>query len=175
LNTKNGFQYIVDIYKSWGVIVISFFSAIILSFFYLFLVYIFSACILIVFILALFAGLIALAVYCFQKAATVDNNGDHQKELLNIAGGITCGFIFCLLCLICCQRKTIRISLAIIDAAVVFIKDTKRVLIVPVLYHFIGFIKNIAFWAAIACLATCGTVSTNGDSGLDYSTQMKQF
>jgi magnesium-transporting ATPase (P-type) len=150
--------------------VISFFSAIILSFFYLFLVYVFSACILIVFILALFAGLIALAVYCFAKAKSVDNNGDHEKELLNIAGAIVCTVTFCLLCLICCQRKTIRISLAIIDAAVVFIKDTKRILFVPILFHFIGFLKNIAFWFAIACLASVGTVSTGGSQSLDYQT-----
>jgi len=59
-------------------------------------------------------------------------------------GGVATGAIFlifgaCFLAGLCCYRKSLETAIAIIDAAADFLMDTKRIIIVSILYSFVSF------------------------------------
>ena len=54
------------------------------------------------------------------------------------------GLIFCLFMV--CNFKSLRVSIAIIETAAEWFADTKRILLIPFMYFFIG-VLLVAGWA----------------------------
>lgn len=69
--------------------------------------------------------------------------------------------LFCL-CL-ACKFKSLRISIAIIETAADFFADSKRIIIVPIIYFCIAVGVFIIWFFGIMCLAASGTIMGNTD------------
>lgn len=111
----------------------------------------------------LFAGAATLLYFSTTATDTGAQNG-------LMWGGIVCIIWALMLLLIAfCRRRTLRISLAIIQATVEFVDQSKKVLWVPLLYSFLSVLKTCGFVFALVCLYTVGTVSTQPGDWYDQT------
>lgn len=83
---------------------------------------------------------------------------------LMIAGGVMILFGLCTVCVIWCNRTSLETAIAIIDASADFMIDTKRLVLVSILYFFITMIFFFLWLGATACLFAM-VPFTNTDPG----------
>mmetsp|Transcript_7104 Transcript_7104/g.9318 ORF Transcript_7104/g.9318 Transcript_7104/m.9318 type:complete len:166 (+) Transcript_7104:681-1178(+) len=67
---------------------------------------------------------------------------------------------FYCLCLVC-NLRSLRISFAVIETAGDYFSQTKRILVVPILFFFVGLAWFIMWIFGLFCVATNGTVIPN--------------
>jgi hypothetical protein len=69
-----------------------------------------------------------------------------------ISGAVLLLFGLCTVCMIYCNRKSLEIAIAIIDASADFQMDTKRLFFVAVFYFFITILIFFMWAFASACV-----------------------
>jgi len=89
----------------------------------------------------------------------------HNEAGAFLAGGIVLGIsALIFLCCICCGFNQLRVAINVVDASADFIRKTKRVILVPVLYFFIQFFVVITWCFCIACIWSCGDIIADKNS-----------
>ena len=62
-----------------------------------------------------------------------------------------------------CKFKALRISIAIIETAADFFADSKRIIIVPIIYFCVAVSVFIIWFFGVMCLAASGTIVGTAD------------
>jgi hypothetical protein len=65
------------------------------------------------------------------------------------------------LLLIMCKFKALSVSIAVIETAADFFADSKRIIIVPIIYLFIAVCVFMLWFFGIMCLASVGDITGN--------------
>ena len=60
---------------------------------------------------------------------------------------------------ICCSFNSLRVAIAVIETAADYFADTKRIILVPLLYFFIGIVFFAAWIAGMLCASSVGEIS----------------
>lgn len=72
--------------------------------------------------------------------------------------GVLCmGF----LCCVCCGYKSLKLAIDVIDASADFLRDTKRILLVPMLYFVLTIIFILVWIGAYCCVASMNTIEAD--------------
>lgn len=137
-------EYFSDLRNSYGIILVSFAFAFLLSLFYLFILrwctgfFVWTT-------ILLFLGLIlALAILCHIKSKqleddpsssvnTTNTTSTTSKTLYWFAVALYILFGLCL-CLICCYFKTIELAIAVLKSAALFVRTHFTITFVPVIF-----------------------------------------
>jgi hypothetical protein len=96
--------------------------------------------------------------------SSANPNEDTMQMLLII--GITCGILGTLFLIsICCLFKSLKLAIDVIDASADFLAKTKRVIIIPVIKHFINLIAVLVWISAYITVTSIKFITPN----LDYN------
>ena len=71
---------------------------------------------------------------------------------------------------ICCNFQSLRVAVAVIQTASSFVADSKRLLLVPLLYFFKTLVFGIIFIAGLICVASIGEIEAD-----NHATQTKHI
>jgi hypothetical protein len=71
---------------------------------------------------------------------------------------------------VCCAFKSLKVAIAVIETAADYFSDTKRVVLVPVLFFFLTIVVFLGWIVAMICVASIGEISVEG---VAYETQVK--
>jgi choline transporter-like protein 2/4/5 len=161
LGIDTAFSYVADIWKSWPVTLICSFLAFFIALAFMFII---EKCTKIFAAIAIFGtlgALIAVSTWIFVLSydyESPDNNWLYMK----IYGGIGWGLAIAFVCLLCCFTGSLRVAIAVLEAAADFVTDTLRVLLVPVISFFVTF-AWIVLWTVVALfIYSVGTISAGG-------------
>lgn len=88
---------------------------------------------------------------CFYFAISGASENDAKTALL-ITGGVLVFFGLCTMCMIWCNRNSLETAIAIIDASADFMFDTKRLVIVSIMYFIVAMIFIFTWLFACLCL-----------------------
>lgn len=104
-------------------------------------------------------SLVVLGIGVFEWGQDIEKNtGSSNAPWLNFLA-VMFWFFGCLFCLcLLCNCKSLRISFAIIETAAEFFSQTKRIIVVPFLFFFLGVIFFLTWLFGLMCIATAGTV-----------------
>lgn len=62
---------------------------------------------------------------------------------------------------ICCNFQSLRVAIAVIETAADYFADTKRIILVPVLYFITGILMFVAWVAAMICVSSIGEITSD--------------
>jgi solute carrier family 44 (choline transporter-like protein), member 2/4/5 len=142
-------EYFSDLRNSYGIILISFAFAFIISLFYMIILRWCTGFFVWTTILLFLALILALAILCHtksnsiaaSKAASSDgqsNSSATSKTLYWFAVALYILFAITL-CLICCYFKTIELCIAVLKSAAIFVKQHFCIINVPVIFSIVLF------------------------------------
>ena len=60
---------------------------------------------------------------------------------------------------ICCNFQSLRVAIAVIETAADYFADTKRIILVPVLYFIAGILMFVAWAGAMICVSSIGEIT----------------
>lgn len=63
--------------------------------------------------------------------------------------------------MICCGKDSLGKAIDVIDAAADFIRDTKRIILVPILHFFITIIVSVLWMGCMLCIAATNEISVS--------------
>lgn len=79
-----------------------------------------------------------------------------------LAGCIVIGLLaLIMMCMICCGYKSLKVAIDVVDAASDFIKKTKRIIAVPVVYFFVQLIFVLVWFFSMICIWSIGNIEPN--------------
>ena len=162
-------KQILDLYKSSTAIYIASAMAIVFCFAYIYLMSWFAEQIAWTIIgitqVSLYVGCGALI---FEYLNVKDSTNTLKKDSANafLVGGIVSGLaaiIFTIM--LVCGFNQLKIAIDVVDAAADFIRKTKRIVLVPVVYFFLQLAIILVWFFAIICIMSLGdiTVDQSGD------------
>lgn len=70
-------------------------------------------------------------------------------------------FALIFMCLICLRKKDLQQAIDVIDAAADFLRDNKRVLLVPILHFFFTLIVVILWMGAMICVVSLNKIEAD--------------
>ena len=94
--------------------------------------------------------------YMIQEDPMFINEPKSTQLLLIAIGMWVVGGIYFML--MCCNLKKLRIAVAVVETAAEYFADTKRIILVPVLYFMLGVTFFVAWAFAIICVASIGDI-----------------
>lgn len=124
-------KYLADVSNSWYVILMSVGVCLVMGFVYLCLLRCLAGIIVFVTIMAYLLGL-AVAGYLFYQKGTDTTNGNTPDENMKYVAYLLWGICALSALIFCCLRKTLRLAVAIVKTAGLFLGDVKSVLMVPI-------------------------------------------
>lgn len=153
-------EWMSDISEAWAMILISVGLAFVLGLIYMLFVRIFSGVIVWICVLAYFVALCFLAYFLYSKSqmSSTDVNDssndpgaatnpkqstDENRTTYLVFFWIVVGVIVISLVVFCCLYKNIKLAIAIIKTATVFVVDVPLVMFVPMIFTII----TAAWWA----------------------------
>mmetsp|Transcript_24805 Transcript_24805/g.17505 ORF Transcript_24805/g.17505 Transcript_24805/m.17505 type:complete len:263 (-) Transcript_24805:792-1580(-) len=108
---------------------------------------------------------LGVGVFYWGKDVESSNDSSHAPWLNFLA--VVFWTTACLFCIcIMCNLKAMKISFAIIESAAEYFSQTKRIIIVPILFFFIGVTFFLMWLFGLVCIATAGTVVPTPYNGI---------
>lgn len=124
--------YTSDLITTRWVILGSMGIALVTGFIYLILLRIFAGVIVFVTIIAYLLGLVVAGYLFYLKGTVADSTGYVNTNMMYVGYGIW-GVAGVFALLFCCFRSQLRLGVAIVKTAGVFVNDVKSILIVPII------------------------------------------
>jgi len=158
-------KQLLDLYKSSTAIFISIAMAIILCFAFIYLMSYFAEQIAWTIVgIAQIAFFVGSAV-CIFEYFNVKNSGNVLKKdsaTSFLVGGIVLGLfgILFLIALVCGFHQ-LKIAIDVIDASADFLRKTKRIILVPVVYFFLQVIVVMTWMFAMCCIWSTGDITAS--------------
>jgi ABC-type multidrug transport system fused ATPase/permease subunit len=170
-------KQVMDIYKSSRAIYTSIALAIVLCFAYIYLMSYFAEQIAWTIIgitqVSLFLGTGACFFEYFEKHSSTSKV---VAEAANgfLVGGIVLGLAaIIMLIMLVCGFNQLKIAIDVVDASADFIRKTKRVIGVPVIYFFLQVIAVLITMFAFVCVWSIGDIASKDSSVTNSSHQLK--
>lgn len=103
-----------------------------------------------------------------------DPDNDYGNTLKYVAFGLwVVGFLFLLF--ICCAWNALKVSIAIIETAADWFADTKRILLVPVFYLFVGIVVLFIWMVGMIGIHSMGEITVTSvrsqNKNVEHSTE----
>jgi len=151
-------KYSSDLISARWVILGSMGVAMVVGFIYLLLVRVFAGVIVFVTIVGYLLGLVVAGYLCYVKGTTADSTGYTNTNLTYVAYGLW-GVSALFALMFCCFRSQLRLAVAIVKTAGVFVNDVKSIIIVPVVGQVLIIIFFIVWIIGLALIFSTGTVT----------------
>ena len=142
-------NYFVSMYESRWVVLVSIFISLFVALIYIKLMDWFAVYIAWITIVVIEVSLACLGYFAYAYSSLIEDNhgGESTSQSTSLFWiGITCWILASLYALMmCCNMRSLRISIAVIETAADFFADTKRIAFVPLLY-FCVWCGIFVFW-----------------------------
>lgn len=155
-----GLQLVGDVMRSWAVILIGMFLALGFAFLYMWVIEKCTKVFIWTGIIGTWLAIFIFACWCWGISKRYKSPDVNLILLRGIAiiGWVVCAIYFLILCCIC---KTLRMAIAIIEAAADFVTDTLRLVLVPV-GSYISLGLWVTLWTGIAlCIYSVGDIKSS--------------
>eukprot|EP00825_Cyclidium_porcatum_P019462 TRINITY_DN220_c0_g1_i3.p1 TRINITY_DN220_c0_g1~~TRINITY_DN220_c0_g1_i3.p1 ORF type:complete len:664 (-),score=98.29 TRINITY_DN220_c0_g1_i3:141-2132(-) len=160
MNTEQITEWLSDVEEAWVMILISVGISFILGVIYMLFVRIFSGMIIWICIMAYFAGMVVLAVFLYGKTGMSSSDVSDSSTSLDMTSNpkqstsdnktsykvifwIVIGVIAVSLIGLCCLYRNIKLAIAVIKTATVYVVDVPLVMFVPIFFTII----TAGWWA----------------------------
>lgn len=170
-------KQVMDLYKSSRAIYIAIATAIILCFAYIYLMSFFAEQIAWTIIgitqVSLFVG---CGACIFEYLDKHNSTNTLTKDQANgfLAGGIVLGLLaLIMLIMLFCGFNQLKIAIDVVDAAADFIRKTKRIVSIPVVYFVFQVVVVLVWFFAMICIWSIGDIKAAGDVTGNSSHQLK--
>jgi len=164
LLTKNPTgRKVYDLYLSSTAIYISIGMAIVYCLGYIYLMSLFAECIAWAMIALTQIGLLVGTLYCvmvYKDRNTPAGPLTEDEARKFLAGACLLGlltFVFGLA--VCCGFNSLRTAINVVDASADFLRRTKRILLVPILYFLLNVLVVFAWVVIVACFNSMGDIT----------------
>jgi hypothetical protein len=166
LLTKNpAGRKIHDLYLSSRAIYISIAMAVVYCLGYIYLMSLFAECIAWAMICLTQIGLLVGALYCvlaYKDRNTPEGLLTDAEARKFLAGACVLALLTLLFGLaVCCGFNSLRTAINVVDASADFLRRTKRILLVPVLYFFLNVLAVFAWVVIVACFNSMGEITAD--------------
>ena len=104
-------------------------------------------------------GFVLLGWWAYDYRQDILLSNPSTAYWLNWAVWLSWIFAGIYLLIILCNFKSLRIAIAVIETAADYFADTKRIILVPVLYFCIGVLIFIAWVYGMICVGSVGTIT----------------
>lgn len=157
-------SWFLSLYETRWVILTCVGFSLIIAFIYLKLMDCFAVPLAYITILVIQVALVLMGYYAYDYSKTSQISGNSSSEWSMWIAAICWIFAGLFYLLIACNWKSLRVSIAIVETAAEFFSDTKRIVIIPLIY-FCVWVGVFIFW--IWGLAGVASISPNGVVALD--------
>lgn len=151
-------KYTSDLITTRWVILGSMGIALVVGFIYLLLLRVFAGVIVFITIISYLVGLVVGGYLFYLKGTVADSTGYTNTNMTYVAYAIW-GVAGLSALMFCCFRAQLRLGVAIVKTAGVFVNDVKSVLIVPIIGQLLVIIFFIVWAIGLALIYSTGTVS----------------
>jgi hypothetical protein len=154
---------VYDLYLSSRAIYISIAMAVVYCLAYIYLMSLFAECIAWAMIALTQVGLIVASLYAaflYKDRHTPAGPLSPDDAYKVLAAAIVLGILAALFGLaVCCGFNSLRTAINVVDASADFLRKTKRILFVPVLYFFLNVLVVFAWAVIVACFNSMGEIT----------------
>jgi len=154
---------VYDLYLSSRAIYISIAMAVVYCLGYIYLMSLFAECIAWAMIVLTQVGLIVgalYAVFVYKDRNTPEGSLSVDEARKVLACAIILAILASLFGLaVCCGFNSLRTAINVVDASADFLRKTKRILFVPILYFFLNVLVVFAWVVVVACFNSMGEIT----------------